>query len=146
MENNQPFAWTAGKSNIFIREMNFEQPGYLHDGHHHEHDHTAIVFNHTLRAEAEFEDGTKHEEDFTGPAHFLIDANVKHRLRSTQPTHAEAITAVEAMTPDQMRAELIKIRCAPMKAWCVYGHRDPQGVSVQRNSGWSRAYAEKSRG
>lgn len=132
--------WTAGNSNIFIRPMCFSQPGYIHDGHTHNFDHTAIVFNNTIRAEAEFPDGRKVEQDFTGPTHFLVDANVKHRLQNIAPTLAEVIAVVDAMTPDEMRAELIRLKTAPTQAWCVYAHRDPQGEVTERNIGWGKSY------
>lgn len=142
--------WTAGKSNIFIRPMCFTRPGYIHDGHEHEFDHTVIYANQPIRAEAEFADGSKLEQDFQpkddGLGHFLIDANVKHRLRNMRPSDEEIVQSVDAMSPEQMRAELIRMKSRPLVAWCVYGHRDPQGEVLQRDIGWSKAYAEKARG
>lgn len=137
---SSPLIWEASKSNIRIRPMNFARARVLHDGHTHFFDHTAVIHTGAVRATVRFLDGRTYTEDFHAPAHFLIDAELTHQITCIRPTDAEVIAAVEAMSPDQMRAELIRLKTQPTQAWCVYAHRDPQGEIIQRNIGWSRAY------
>lgn len=137
---SSPLIWQADKSNIFIRPMCFARARMLHDGHTHHFDHTVVVHTGAVRATVRFLDGREHTEDFRAPAHFLIDAELTHKITCIRPTDAEVIQAVEAMSPDQMRAELIRLKTVPTQAWCVYAHRDPQGEVIQRNIGWDRAY------
>lgn len=103
--------WVSG--NIFIRPMRGEKAGDLMaDGHEHNFDHTTIVFKGSVHVEAKTPDGRVIVRDFTAPAHFLVKADVRHK-----------ITALEDNT----------------EAWCVYSHRTPQGDVVQEYTGWEGA-------
>lgn len=81
-------------------------------GHTHNFDHTTIVFRGAVHVEATTPDGRQIVADFRAPAHFLVKADVLHK-----------ITALEDDS----------------EAWCVYSHRTPQGDVVQVYTGWEKA-------
>ena len=83
------------------------------DGHTHEFDHTTIVFKGAVHVTATLENGNVVEEDFVAPAHFLVKAEVTHKIVATMDD---------------------------TEFWCVYSHRNAQGEVVQEDNGWSAAY------
>jgi hypothetical protein len=103
--------WVSG--NIFIRPNRLPVVGDAVDGHKHNFDHTTIVFTGAVHVTATLPDGRVIERDFKAPAHFLVRADVTHRIEATEP---ETVF------------------------WCVYAHRTPQGDIVQDYTGWPEAY------
>ena len=102
--------WISG--NIFIRPNNLNKVGEFVDGHGHNFDHTTIIFKGAVEVRAKLPTGQIVERTFTAPAHFLVKAEVEHK-----------ITAVEDNTV----------------FWCVYSHRTPQGDIIQEYDGWDLA-------
>lgn len=104
--------WISG--NIFIRPMRGAKTGdLLADGHRHNFDHTTIVFKGAVHVEALLPDGRVVTRDFAAPSHFLVKAEVEHKIT--------------ALADDS-------------EAWCVYAHREPQGDVIQDYTGWEGAY------
>lgn len=102
--------WVSG--NVFIRPNNIAKAGQGVEGHTHNFDHTTIVFTGSVFVEAVLPDGTIKTGTFKAPAHFLVKAEVEHK-----------ITALEDNTV----------------FWCVYSHRTPQGDVIQEYDGWMDA-------
>ena len=104
--------WVSG--NLFIRPMCGAKAGdIVTESHSHNFDHTTSLFKGSLRIEATLRDGTTVVREGKAPSHWLIKANVAHKL-----------TALEDDTV----------------AWCVYSHRSPQGDVVVEYDGWDKAY------
>lgn len=103
--------WVSG--NVFIRPNKLPAIGDAVDGHTHNFDHTTIVFTGAVKVTATTPDGRVIERDFNAPSHFLVKAEVTHRIVATEPG---------------------------TEFWCVYAHRTPQGDVVQEYSGWPDAY------
>lgn len=99
--------WASG--NIFIRPNVLPNVGDSVDGHTHQFDHTSIVYTGSVHVTAILPDGRVIEQEFTAPAHFLVKAEVRHRIVATKPDTV---------------------------FWCVYSHRDAQGDVVQEQAGW----------
>lgn len=103
--------WVSG--NVYIRPNKLKDVGDLVQGHKHNFDHTTIVFKGAVHVTAVLPDGKKIERDFMAPSHFLVRAEVEHR-----------IVAIQSDT----------------EFWCVYSHHTPQGDVVQEYPGWPEAY------
>lgn len=102
--------WVSG--NVFIRPHRLNK-GEAMDGHKHNFDHTTIVFTGSVRVEATLPDGDVVVRQFTAPSHFLVRAEVTHRIESLEKG---------------------------TQIWCVYSHRNPQGEIVQDYDGWEESY------
>ena len=103
--------WVSG--NVYIRPNVLPEVGSMVDGHTHNFDHTTIVFTGSVKVTATLPDGSVQEGEFIAPAHFLVRADVMHRIVATAPG---------------------------TQFWCVYSHHTPQGDVVQEYTGWPEAY------
>ncbi len=103
--------WVSG--NVFIRANKLRATGDLTQGHKHNFDHTLIVFKGAIKITATLPNGNIVEREAQAPAHFLIRADVIHKIVATVEN---------------------------TEYWCVYSHRDHQGDVIQNYDGWSEAY------
>lgn len=103
--------WVSG--NVFIRPNHLNAVGDRVKGHHHNFDHTTIVFQGAVHVVATLPDGSMIERDFVAPSHFLVRANVEHEITATKDGTV---------------------------FWCVYSHRNAQAEITQTFDGWEPAY------
>jgi hypothetical protein len=103
--------------NIMMRPMFFEYAGEVMEGHHHNFDHTTVVFAGSALIERLSDDGVVERA-------VTVKADSKHNWVLIKAKSYHRITALEDNT----------------RVHCIYSHRNPQAEIVEEYDGWAESY------
>lgn len=100
---------------VGVREMELPVPCQQNEGHLHNHDHTTFVMRGAVQVyyRRAGEDVERQSVIYVAPARFAVLANTFHRI--------------VALEPDT-------------EYWCVFSHRDANGLVVEEYEGVEAAY------